>query len=260
MPSGETFPVMGCSGEDAPSLQNLGLMAGMIAHDFKNMLTGIMGYASLTLAALPPDSAAEEYVRRIEETAERAEALANELLQYAGGKPPRREATSAVELIDDMVRTVASVVPPNVALRRMSDEGTPDMVVDCTQVRQVVLNLIMNAIHAVGANDGEVRVKTGAAEFRGTESLRGNPVNVRLEGRYVYIEVTDTGCGMDDATIKHMFDCAFTTKSDGHGLGLAEVRVIVRRHNGGIEVKSRPGEGTGIRVFFPAAITIPGAN
>jgi two-component system, cell cycle sensor histidine kinase and response regulator CckA len=154
--------------------------------------------------------------------------------------------------VREMADMLHIAIPPGAALRCELGEGLPPVEADGTQVRQVVMNLITNASEAIGETGGIVSIRTGAMDcdraYLDRLALGDVP-----EGGYVFLEVSDTGCGMDQATRERMFEPFYTTKLAGRGLGLAAVQGIVRGHRGAIKVYSEPGRGTTVKMLLPAA-------
>jgi PAS domain S-box-containing protein len=237
--------------QHAQKLESLGVLAGGIAHDFNNLLTGILGNADLTLMSLTDDSPAYQSVREIKTTAERAADLSRQMLAYSG------RGSFLIETIDlnDVVREMGNLLEVSISKRAVLTyelaTDLPPVVADTTQIRQVIMNLITNASDALGDADGLVRIRTGVRHCD-RAYLGETYLDDQLpDGEYVYLEVEDTGCGMDEATLQKIFDPFFTTKFTGRGLGLAAALGIIRGHRGAVEVKSEAGRGTLFRVFFP---------
>ena len=235
--------------QESQRLESLGVLAGGVAHDFNNLLTGIIGYASL--ARQEANAAGRDFLDRVLQSAQRAADLCAQMLAYSG-----RGRFVVVPLdLSQAVRDLAALLQTSAAKATLSldlADGLPPVLADASQIRQVVLNLVHNAAEALGERGGSVAVRTGAAR-RGRDDLRGAyPDDDLPEGEYVFIEVADTGCGMDAETRRRVFEPFFTTKFLGRGLGLAAVLGIVRGHRGAIEVTSEPGLGTTVRVWFPA--------
>ncbi|RME19135.1 MAG: PAS domain S-box protein [Deltaproteobacteria bacterium] len=237
----------------AQKLESMGVLAGGIAHDFNNLLMGILGNASLALADLEPHHPALDAVRRVEQSAVRAAELTSQMLAYSGkGKFVVRKVNLS-ELVREMTELLRVSVAKSAALRLELDDSLPPVEADASQLRQVVMNLITNASEAIGDESGVITVFTGTQEVGG-DYLDGTLIGDGLEaGKYVVLEVTDTGCGMDEQTRSRMFDPFFTTKFTGRGLGLAAVLGIVRGHGGTIKVYSESGRGTTVKVLLPAA-------
>ena len=239
--------------QQAQKLESLGVLAGGIAHDFNNLLVGVLGNADLALAKLAPAAPAREYVRDIETSARRAADLANQLLAYSGKGKFVVEPIDLSDLVDEISHLVEVSVSKKVAINYDLARNLPSIEADATQVRQVVLNLITNASEAIGESSGVVSVTTGQVECDTDTSAGPLTAEELPEGTCVFVEVADTGSGMDEETRKRIFDPFFTTKLTGRGLGLAAVLGIVRGHKGAIEVHSEPERGATIKVLFPAS-------
>jgi PAS domain S-box-containing protein len=243
--------------QHAQKLESLGVLAGGIAHDFNNLLMGMLGNADLALRKLTPESLSKPYIERIEIAASRAAELTNQMLAYSGKGKFLVEPIDLNRLVEEMVQLLQTVISKKATLRIRCSEKHFSIDADASQLRQVVMNLITNASDALGDRDGTISITTGEMEvdrayLAGSHCDSGTP-----EGRYVYVEVSDTGSGMDDATRAKIFDPFFTTKFTGRGLGLAAVLGIVRSHRGLIRVYSEPGQGTTFKVLFPEAESAP---
>ena len=235
-------------------LESLGLLAGGIAHDFNNLLTGIIGHTSLALLDLPPNHQLQPHLTAIDQAAQRAAELCNQLLVYAG------RGQRSLEMVDlsTLVREMSDILrlPTNrssqVTVHYELDSNLPPVVVEASQIRQIVLNLLTNAIEAIGERVGTVTLRTSVVTLTATDLRRLNLMPTIPPGEYVTLTVSDTGIGMDEATQRRIFDPFFSTKPKGHGLGLAAVQGIVRRHQGAIQVNSAPGLGSTFTVYLPA--------
>jgi PAS domain S-box-containing protein len=240
---------------EAQRLESLGLLAGSIAHDFNNMLVGILGNASLALETLEDGHAARGPVSQVQTATEHAARLTGQLLAYSGRGRFEAEALDLGALVREMSDLLRTSVPRHVDL----DVDCPDghgVVADATQLRQLVMNLITNAADAIGER-GRVSVRVRTTET-GPEDLEGHVWEApEARARYVLLEVEDDGAGMSEAVVEHIFDPFFTTKATGKGLGLAAVRGIVRGHAGFMTLRSRPDEGTRFRVYLPPAAAPP---
>jgi signal transduction histidine kinase/CheY-like chemotaxis protein len=234
-------------------LESLGILAGGIAHDFNNLLTGILGNASLALEEAAPGSNIAELLRSVIQAGECAAALADQVLAYSGRGRFRREQVNLSELVSETLTLIGAALGGAVRLNLSISPALPFVEADPSQLQQIIMNLAINAAEAVD-NKGEVSVRTGSAELDGmrhpTDVLTGTAVPA---GRYVFLEVRDSGGGMDSATLQQIFDPFFTTKSAGRGLGLASVLGIVRSHRGAIRVTSSPGRGTTFTVYLPTS-------
>jgi PAS domain S-box-containing protein len=237
---------------ESQRLESLGLLAGGIAHDFNNLLVGILGNASLATLDLPITSPARDSLKDIEIAAQRAADLARQLLAYSGRGRFVVEPFDLGGLVEEMSHLLEAVVPKNVTLKLQIRPGIEPVVGDAAQIRQVVMNLITNAAESIGAMSGIVNVALGAMSCDRTYLDDSFGARTLPEGRYVYLEVSDTGCGMDSDTIARIFDPFFSTKPDGRGLGLAAALGIVRGHKGALRVYSEVGRGTTFKILLPA--------
>jgi PAS domain S-box-containing protein len=238
---------------ESAKLESLGVLAGGIAHDFNNLLTGILGNASLARLELPPTSLGQPMIDQIETAARRAADLCKQMLAYSGKGRFVVQRLDLNKLIEDTTHLLQISIAKNCVLRFNLAAALPAVSADATQLRQVIMNLVINASEAIGSRSGVLALGTGVARVD-EEYLRGfRPDASPPPGDYVYIEVSDNGCGMDAATLSKIFDPFFTTKFTGRGLGLAAVLGIVRGHKGGLKVYSEPGKGTTFKLFFPAA-------
>ena len=243
--------------QHSQKLESLGVLAGGIAHDFNNLLMAILGNADVALANLPAGSLARASIEAIEAAARRASEVANQMLAYSGKGKFVVAPLALSELVAEMSQLLRVAISKKVVLRCSFAEGLPSFDGDATQVRQVVMNLITNASEAIGDQTGQIQLTTSAmvcdrAYLDGRaivrDRLHGAPLR---EGRYVFLEVADTGCGMTPETIERIFEPFFTTKFTGRGLGLSALLGIVHGHSGAIEIRSEVGAGTTIRVLFP---------
>ncbi|WP_129125835.1 PocR ligand-binding domain-containing protein [Geomonas oryzae] len=236
----------------AQKLESLGTLAGGVAHDFNNILTSIIGNADLALMQLPPESPVLENLQRIEKSAAKAADLAKQMLAYSGKGRFVVQSLDLSGLIEEMAGVIRDAVPEQVALSYHLATSLPHVDADPTQLRQVVVNLVRNAAEAIGGREGAIELSTGVQHCDGSFFQDAWPAHPGGEGRYVFIGVSDNGCGMDQDTVGRLFDPFFSTKFTGRGLGMAAVMGIVRGHRGGIKVHSEPGAGTTIRIFLPA--------
>jgi PAS domain S-box-containing protein len=223
----------------AQKLESLGVLAGGIAHDFNNLLSAILGNTDLALMKTPAGSPAQEYLHGIETASVRASELCRQLLAYSGKGRFKNETVDLNALIREMTQILHVSISKKANLRLKLTEPLPCIEADPSQIRQVVLNLVINASEAIADRPGTVIVATGTVP--------------EPEGTFIFLEVRDDGCGMDEETRGKIFDPFFTTKFTGRGLGLAAVEGIVKGHKGTISVDSRPGEGTVFRITLPAS-------
>ncbi len=234
-------------------LESLGVLASGVAHDFNNLLLGIMANAGMALMTLPPESPARCRIEQIETVARRAAELTNQMLTYSGKGKFDMEAVDLSQLAGEMAEFLKAVISKKAVLDYDLADRLPPVKGDATQLRQVIMNLILNASEALDGKNGVISVRTGIMNADSAYLSETIMDGEMPEGFYVYAEVSDTGCGMDMETKKKIFDPFFTTKLTGRGLGLATALGIVRGHNGILKVSSEPGQGTTFRVMFPSA-------
>lgn len=239
-------------------VKTLSLLASGLAHDFNSLLTGIVGNADLANVQVAADSPARESIAAILSAAERATELVARMRDYAGERPLRNQVIDLADVTADMVALLRSSAARHCQVI-FDAPGEPEMVMgDPTQLRQILLNLIVNAAEAV-APQGQIHVKLGrgtaettdlaSATFDATSGTRP----AASVARFVVLDVADTGAGMEPPVVARIFDPFFSTKATGRGLGLSAVLGIIRGHEGAIRVRSELGIGTTIRVWFPAA-------
>lgn len=240
--------------QEAQKLESLGLLAGGIAHDFNNLLVGMLGNSSLALAELEDtESPLKEHLRRIESAAERASDLTRQMLAYSGRGRFVVEPVDLSDVVQEMTALIEVSVPKSVTLSLELGEFLPAIDADVVQLRQVVMNLLTNAADAMVEGKGQIRVTTRQFNVDAWLASRTRVAAGELhQGSYVLLEVSDSGRGMDQEVLERMFDPFFTTRDEGHGLGLAAVLGIIRGHGGAIRVDSSPGQGTRIEAYFPA--------
>jgi len=238
-------------------LESLGVLAGGIAHDFNNLLAIIMGYAGLALQDLPDGAPARPRVEEVITAATSAAQLTEQMLAYSGRGKFTLEPVNITQLIEDVARLITTIISKKATLRLTLDSKIPAVAGDPAQIRQVVINLLTNASDALEDRPGVIQVTTGLRREEGVTAAV-LPDGGLAQGGYVFVEVKDTGCGMDQMTASRIFEPFFTTKFTGRGLGLAAVQGIVRGHRGELQVESEPGLGATFRVLFPAiAQTLP---
>ncbi len=239
-------------------LESLGVLAGGIAHDFNNLLTVILGNADLALLSIPESSQARPKIETIINVSRRAAELCNQMLTYSGKSPLILKAIDLSLVVEEIGRMISVSISKKAVVEYRLAKGLPPMGGDVTQIRQVIMNLIINASEAIGSQNGTITITTGCVG--GTPAAAGGfPLPEELgNGRFLFLEVSDSGQGMDEATLEKIYDPFFTTKFTGRGLGLTATLGIVRGHRGMIKVTSEPGRGSCFRVFFPVAEGVSG--
>ena len=223
--------------QEGQKLESLGILAGGIAHDFNNILTTILGNASLARLALSDTSPALEYLDQVEEASRRATDLCRQMLAYAGKGRFVLQRTNVNELIESTTHLLQVSISKKAVLRFHLYGQLPPIVADNTQIRQVLMNLVINASDAIGERSGVISISTGVVRadrdyLDGTFQAPNIPT-----GDYVFIEVSDTGSGMTPALQARIFEPFFTSKFTGRGLGLAAVLGIVQGHKGALKVQ-----------------------
>ena len=233
-------------------LESIGLLAGGLAHDFNNLLVGIIGAASYTLELLPRDHEGRQMLDLVLNSGDRAAHLIRQMLAYAGKGQFVVEQLNLSEVVQKAWELVKAAMPGAIDVQFLTREGLPPLMADCSQIEQIVMNLLLNAAEAIpSGKSGRIIVRTDLERIsRPLANVAGD-----LEaGDYLVLEVRDDGCGMDEGTVAKIFDPFFTTKFTGRGLGLAAVQGIVRHNGGAIMVESAPQKGTTFKILLPPGV------
>jgi PAS domain S-box-containing protein len=235
----------------AQKLESLGVMAGGIAHDFNNQLAVVLGNLELALTAETLNPDARHSIKCAVEAAKRSAELSRQMMIYSGGSLDFPVPVDIKELLNKKPGLLQLGVSKHVRLNLEINDSLPRIKGDPDQIQRLVMNILVNASESIGDQKGDVTLRTGAMDcdeaYLGLSRLERKPD----PGRFVFLEVTDTGLGMEPETQHRLFDPFFTTKFWGRGLGMAEVMGIVKGHHGAIMVLSEVGKGTTIRVLFP---------
>lgn len=236
--------------QEKQRIESLGVLAGGIAHDFNNLLMGVLGGAELALLDGPPPRI-RTHLENIKTSAVRLSELTKQLLVYSGKGTFVVKAIDMADLVNEVGRLLNVSFSKKVTLNYELAAELPTIDGDPTQIRQLVMNLVTNAVEAIGDHIGTVTVRAEALAAE-QSTLDGFLFGEKLTpGRFVRLEVADSGCGIEDGALKRIFDPFFSTKDAGRGLGLAAVLGIVRSHHGAIRLRSTPGAGTTFEVLFP---------
>ena len=227
------------SARHVQKLESIGVLAGGIAHDFNNLLHVVLGNADLARLHIPDDSEAREHLDEVVRATQRAAELTQQLLAYSGRGEVENLHLDLSSEVREMATLLRTAISKQATLVWDLTDDLPAVCGDPAQIRQVVMNLITNASDALGEAPGTITLRTGT-DAEGSEN--GIPL--------VFLEVADTGCGMDSSTLQRIFDPFFSTKFTGRGLGLAAVMGIVESHHGRVRIKTAPGEGSTFRVTF----------
>src|ERR1035438_7524717 len=234
-------------------LESLGVLSGGIAHDFNNLLSIILGNSNIAAMHLPPESPAMPYLGQIEQATLRAADLTRQLLAYAGKGRFQVIEVDLNRLVVEMTQLLTVSLSKKAVVRYDLSPGLPFISADPSQMQQLVMNLVTNASEAIGdAASGLITVRTGVQmvdEATNTGLLAAMPLST---GRYVTLEVSDTGCGMTPEVRERIFDPFYTTKFTGRGLGLSAMLEIGRGHHGSLKVYSELGRGSVFKLFLPA--------
>jgi PAS domain S-box-containing protein len=243
--------------QHAQKLESLGVLAGGIAHDFNNLLTGVVGHADLALQYLSTDVPPGRYVQEIRKTAEQLADLTDQMLAYSGKGQFLVRSVSLSQVVEDMKDLVRVSISKraNITYDLAADLAPVDA--DVVQLRQVIMNLLTNASEALKDGTGDIQVTTGIMDADRVFLTRTALGTDLTEGRYAFLQVSDTGEGMDDDTQERIFEPFFTSKATGRGLGLAAVQGIMQGHGGTIDVESRSGRGSAFTLVFPLSQSPP---
>jgi PAS domain S-box-containing protein len=237
----------------AQKMETLGTLAGGIAHDFNNLLTGIIGYHELAADTIPEDHPARACLNEARGASMRARDLVEQILTFSRQSAgEEHEAVDLTLVLKEAGRFLRATLAANVIIETDIPDDVGRVLANTTQIYQVLLNLGSNAAHAMRPNGGTLRISLQPTDV-GAE--RPGALSSASPGRYLRLDVSDTGHGMDEATLRRIFDPFFTTKNtrEGTGLGLAVVHGIIRAHRGAIDVESTPGTGTIFRIYLPVA-------
>ncbi len=238
-------------------LESLGVLAGGIAHDFNNILMALLGQSTLALQHVPPDSPARGHLDQVKLACVRAAELVRQMLAFAGSEPVERKPVDLSSVVREMQQLVASAVSKKAHVSMALADDLPPILGNATGLRQILLNLITNASEALRGETGSITVKTGVTALSREDLAATYADWDQVPGAYCYLEVTDSGCGIETEAVPHIFDPFFTDKSFGRGLGLTAVLGIVRSLGGAIRVETGLGQGTTFRVYVPATDDVP---
>jgi PAS domain S-box-containing protein len=235
----------------AQKLEAIGTLAGGIAHDFNNILGAIIGYVELTKVVLKGNAGANKYLDLVLQGANRAAALVRQILAFSRQQEHQRVTVQLRHVVAEPIKLLRATIPAMIDFDVSLPGDLPPVLADPTQVHQVVINLCTNAAYAMRDRAGKLRIQLEKVRIDTRHPVASEELK---PGLYVRLSVSDTGCGIDQATMEHIFEPFFTTKKtgEGTGLGLSVVHGIMKSHEGAVTVQSQPGEGTTFLLYFPA--------
>ena len=238
--------------QHAQKLESLTIMAGGLAHDFNNLLVAMMSQISIARAKISSDHASQENLEKAIRATETTSLLTRQLLAYTGQGHFEVKLIQLNQLISENIQLFKDALPPNITFQTNLHEPLPLIFVDSAQIQQILMNLLLNGAEAIGTQAGTITIKTAPYQLTAGQLEQWQQINQPIHaGDYVLLEVADTGAGMDEATLGHIFDPFFSTKGPGRGLGLAATLGIVRGHHGSLRAESQLGKGTQFQLLFP---------
>ena len=237
---------------EAQKLESLGLLAGGIAHDFNNLLAAIMGNLDLALLALPKESPVRDDILAAGVSTKRAAELIQQMLAFSGQSRFVIESVDVAVMLHRTMQLIRTSMPPNTPIQLHVPASLPAIEADESQVRQVIMNLVANAVDSMENRAGAVELSAGVLDSHQLPALPLWPHAALPPGTYVHIDVKDAGAGIPSDQLGKIFEPFYSTKFTGRGLGLPAVLGIVRGHQGAIQVETALGKGSTFRVLFPA--------
>ncbi|MGM0597509.1 MAG: hybrid sensor histidine kinase/response regulator [Myxococcota bacterium] len=232
-------------------MESLGSLSGGIAHKFNNLLMGILGNAGLAESEISPDSTAHLYISDIKEASKELIDLTKQLLAYSGQGKFKEENINLNTLISDIEKLIYALVPQTIIIRLNLAKNMKLIRGDLSQIQQLLLNIAQNAAESYQEKNGSVTISTGIMYCDQNYLDKTIPPSETKPGEYAFVEISDSGVGIDKEDLHKIFDPFFSTKFVGRGLGLAAVMGIIKGHNGSINIYSEPEEGTTFKVLFP---------
>jgi signal transduction histidine kinase/CheY-like chemotaxis protein len=229
-------------------LETIGTLAGGIAHDFNNILVPILGYAELAVSTLPHETPLYEYSVEIMKAAERAKNLVSQILIFSRPEESNLVPVPVQSLLNEAPKLLRPSIPATINIKPIIDDSCRNVLADSSQIHQIIVNLCTNAFYAMKDTDGTLTIELHEVHDKSMYHVLCNS-----DAEYLMLSVSDTGTGMDEATMERIYEPFFTTKpvNDGTGLGLSVVHGIVKSCKGEITVESKKGKGSTFRVFLP---------
>ena len=238
-------------------IRTLGVIAGGVAHDFNNLLTPIMMHAEMAANDQGINVSTKMNLKCIADAVEDAANLCKTLSEFTGPSQFVHQPISIVQLVNDHIESYNALAPSNVRLTFKHDETVPNFLGEPTKIRRILVNLISNAIEAIGDGSGTITVEITAKDFTKADLLRLTYANNAKAGHFICVSITDNGCGMDEETKASLFAPYITCKATGRGLGMSSVMGMIREHSAAIDVSTREGLGTAIVCLFPKTDRMP---
>lgn len=237
----------------AQKMSAIGQLTGGVAHDFNNILSGIMGFTALALENIASDRESElaEYLNHIHHAGEQASELVKQLLAFSRGTPSKAQSIKLTRLVNGALKLLRPLLPSTINLEIHLDDDAPAILIDEIQMHQIIMNLCINARDAMNGN-GALKI---TLQYGNAVTAKCSACHEPVNGNFVELVVVDNGAGMDAALIENIFEPFFSTKevTKGTGIGLSVVNDIIHRHQGHIVVEAAPGKGTTFRLLFPPA-------
>ena len=242
----------------AQRLEAIGTLAGGVAHDFNNILAGILGHVELLAMDLPPSSPMQESMRQIQRGTLRARDLVRQILTFSRGNEINREPMVLSQTVKEALKLLRASLPSSIEFIIAWPADEPQVLADAGQIHQIIMNVGSNAARAIGGRPGKLTITVAVVDLDESFTDGHSPL---LPGRHVRLTIADDGCGMDASLRQRIFDPFFTTQPPGQGtgLGLAMVHGIVQMHQAAITVTSEPGAGASFDLYF-RAIEVPAAG
>ncbi len=239
--------------EHVDRLESLGVLAGGIAHDFNNILTAVIGNVELAVRKLDRSSPAKGHLDAIKQSSLQAANLCKQMLAYSGKGSFIIQPLDLSRLVSEIVTLLEVSIDKKITLTLDLHQSLPNIDADITQIQQIIMNLVINASEAINKTAGTITISTGLMQVDDVYLQKSLHKVGSSVGNFVYIKVSDSGCGMDIETQKKIFDPFFTTKFTGRGLGMSAVLGIVNGHKGILNLRSEPDIGTTFKIAFPAS-------
>ena len=244
----------------AERMKSLRAMAAGIAHDFNNLLTSILGHGSLASSCVTGESEAQQHIAASMGAAQQASSLVQQVLAFTGNSYHTLRPTNLGETIQLLQPSLNAMAAPKASIRLDVAPQLPDIMADSGEVRQLMRNLVLNAVEATPSGGGTIEIRADRCELSGEEPQLTFLQKDIQPGVYVRVQVTDTGAGMPPEIAERAFEPFFSTRFLGRGLGLSEVLGVMRALNGAVRLATEPGVGTSVELFFPVREPIESAT